>query len=385
MKRTGERIGDTGQRAGGRWPERAKPAGRRYLLLGGLSLTLLLQGCSPVLLEREYVTEQPHVENSYLNDSSVLRADSYDTLVDGLLQLVSGGTEHGVIRLFHYSGDVSEDLAQACLEVKRNTPLGAYAVDYMTHEVSRIVSYYEVNVYITYRRSYEKIKTIVTATGSNAVKQVLADTLARFAPSAVLSVRGVEEEAFDLQMVLQEVYDTLPGAAFGLPEYTIAWYPSAPEETEERILEIQLTYGEPQEQLLRKQARVEERASLLAGQEAGAFGRELLTRLYQVLLKQTSYEAAGGSTVYDGLMEGRADSEGMAMAMALLCRKAGLPCEVIRGRRNGMPWVWNRVTLGEEVVELDVSAGSLLRKETPECVPAGQMGGIYAYGSAENA
>lgn len=356
----------------------------RGLLLGGLSLALLLQGCSPALLEREYVTEQLHVESSYLTDSSVLRADSYDTLVERLLQLVSQGIEHGVIRLFNYNGNVEEDLARACLEVKRNTPLGAYGVDYMTHEVSRIVSYYEVNVYITYRRSYEQIKSIVTATGSNAVKRVLADTMTQFAPSAVLSVRGPEDETFDLQAFFQEIYDTLPNAAFGLPEYTVTLYPSVPGETEDRIVEIQLTYGETQEQLLKKQAQAEERASLLAGRSAGVFGKELLTRLYQALLQQTSYQASGGSTVYDGLIKGEADSEGMAMAMALLCQKAGLPCEIVRGNRNGMSWVWNRVTLGEETVELDVSAGSLLQAETPECVPSGGMSSIYQYESPKD-
>ena len=352
---------------------------RRKLLLG-LSLALLLQGCSPALLEREYMTERVHVENSYLTDSSVLRADSYDALVEDLLQLVSQGTEHGIIRLFNYAGDVREDLARACLEVKRDRPLGAYAVDYMTHEVSRIVSYDEVHVYITYRRSPEQIKSIVAATGRNAVRQVLQDTLSRFAPSAVLLVSDLEAEASDIQSFLQEVYDTLPGAAFGLPECRVSLYPS--EGANERIVEIELAYREKQESLLQKQTQVEQAASGLVSRGRAVFGKELLARLHQELCRQTVYKADGGDTVYDALIRGEANSEGIAMAMALLCQRAGLPCSVVRGTRNESPWVWNRVTLGEEVVELDVSADSMAHTEELRYVPVGEMGSAYTYAPA---
>ena len=53
---------------------------------------------------------------------------------------VRGGVEHGVIRVQQYTGTLEDDLAAAAYSVAREDPAGAYAVDYMTHECTLIVS-----------------------------------------------------------------------------------------------------------------------------------------------------------------------------------------------------------------------------------------------------
>ncbi|MBO5035347.1 MAG: hypothetical protein J6C43_07060, partial [Oscillospiraceae bacterium] len=43
------------------------------------------------------------------------------------------------------------------------------------------------------------------------------------------------------------------------------------------------------------------------------------------------YDQSGGSTPYAALVEGMADSEGMALAYSLCCGTVGLSCEIVEG------------------------------------------------------
>ncbi|MGI6498620.1 MAG: transglutaminase domain-containing protein [Oscillospiraceae bacterium] len=352
--------------------------GRFFVI--GLAALLLLQGCSATFLNREYVTEQAHEENGLLADTSILRADGYESLVDAILQLVGRGGEHGVIRLYNYSGDVGACLSKACLEVKRNRPLGAYAVDYMTYDFSRIVSYYEVNLYFVYRKSYEEIKGVVAATGGSAMKEVLQGALREFSSSAVLHIGYFEEDEAAIRAIVKKAYDATPEAAFGLPDCEISLYP---EEGTDRIVEIALTYQSHRDVLLRRQEQVKRAAELLADTAGGDSQKETVTQLYRKLKQRAAYSPTGGDTVYGALVQRSANSEGTAMAMSLLCETAGIPCELVRGTRGGVSWVWNRVTLDGEPVEFDPAAQMQQGAQTPMYRPRGEMGSGYGYETAE--
>lgn len=58
-------------------------------------------------------------------------------------------------------------------------------------------------------------------------------------------------------------------------------------------------------------------------------------------------EGRKANTAYAALVEGRADSEGMALAYQLLCQYAGIECTVVPGTLDGAPWYWNIVTLAD--------------------------------------
>gem|GEM_PF-6446238 len=64
---------------------------------------------------------------------------------------MQNGVEHGVIHTSQYSGDVEEDLPAAVYEFSREDPIGAYAIDYITHDCTLIVAYYEIRIDITFR------------------------------------------------------------------------------------------------------------------------------------------------------------------------------------------------------------------------------------------
>lgn len=73
---------------------------KRVWALAAALLMLLLTGCGS-LLNRDYSVTEPHSSSYYESeDRSVLRAESYQDLVNALLVLISGGAKEGTIWLY---------------------------------------------------------------------------------------------------------------------------------------------------------------------------------------------------------------------------------------------------------------------------------------------
>ena len=113
---------------------------KRIILIPALCGALLLSGCSS-LLDRPYVMVEPHVERPAVDgDSSTIQVDTYSELVNAVLFFVSQGVEEGTIQLTDYQGEVEEDLNRACVEVAKDDPLGAYAVDFIKNSYTRVLT-----------------------------------------------------------------------------------------------------------------------------------------------------------------------------------------------------------------------------------------------------
>lgn len=349
---------------------------RMFPLFLCFALLLPLAGCS-TLLEREYRVETVHSEQNPAGNDSILRADSYESMVFAIRQLVGDGAEHGVIRLYNYTGNVGTDLAAACLEVKQKDPLGAYAVDYMTHTFTRIVSYFELDVTIVYRRTPEQIRSIVSATGSRAVEEVLQTALSQFSPSATLRLSYFKEDE-DLRGLLEDAYFASPDAAFGMPGCSIALYPDS---GSERIVELNLTYPDGRQTLLDQKTRLNAAANRLKAESTADTPKKTAAAIYSLLARQISYagERQGKDTAFDGILNRKAGSCGIALSYKLLCDKAGLPCTVVRGARNGRPWYWNIVRADGVSGHVDLAAGISSGAPRFRLSPDRDMEGAYSW------
>ena len=144
-----------------------------------LLAALLLTGCTP-LLEREYSTTEPHSSKFWESEAAgTLRAENYQDIVNGLLLLIGQHTESAAIRLYNFEDDVSvaDTLERAAVEIQEQTPLGAYAVSYITTSSQSQRGYYEIAVKIGYRRSAEQIQSVVNATRPEAISSLLESAL----------------------------------------------------------------------------------------------------------------------------------------------------------------------------------------------------------------
>lgn len=150
---------------------------RKY---GVLLLALcLLAGCTP-LLEREYSTVEPHSSKFWESEAAgTLRAENYQDIVNDLLILIGQHTEAATLRLYNVDNKLqaADLLERATVEVQQETPMGAYAVEYITSSSQAQRGYYEVELQIGYRRTLEQIQAVVNATSPEALYTLLDTAL----------------------------------------------------------------------------------------------------------------------------------------------------------------------------------------------------------------
>lgn len=321
----------------------------------GLTALVLLSGCSAMLV-REYQSVEPHIRLSVAeDDSNAVWAESYSELQSAILAQVKAHQEVGVIRLKNWKGDVEEQLTRACDEISHSDPLGAYSVDRIQHSFTRMVSYYEATITIDYRRSAEQIAAVTTVTGSGAIRAELLDALDGFVPETVFQINYFDEtqDADYIRDLIREAYYDLPAAALGMPEAQVNLYP---DEGSRRVVEVLLTYPEDAKTLQGKRVQLEDAATdLVEPYRTGLADRVLASVLFSALREHSATDGAAGSTAYHALVEGAADSEGMALAYKELCDLAELPCQVVEGDLDGVPHFWTIVTLEEGSFHVDPS------------------------------
>lgn len=310
----------------------------------------LLPGCSS-MLEREYLSVTAHVNQTVLaDDPSILRAENYQGLVNGLLYFVSQGLETGTIRLTKYAGDPEADLAAACAEVQEEDPLGAYALDGIEAECSLIVSYYECSLSFSYRRTPEQLSQVRTVSGSSAIRTGLAQALTAYEPEVALRISSYYGDENTLLTLLDEAYQSIGLAALGMPQVELTLYPQVTGGSQ-RIAELIFTYPHSLRELRRQAADNTKTAQSLSSQSY-ASEEEAALRFARSL----HYNPEGPSSTYEALSGAGADSLGVALACQALCSGYGLPCLLVSGSREGVPHHWNLVQVDGVYRHLDASA-----------------------------
>lgn len=139
----------------------------------------LLSACAP-LLERTYSTAEPHSSKFWESEAAgTLRAENHQDVVNDLLLLIGQHTETATLRLYNFESDlaVADTMERATTEIQQETPMGAYAVAYITASSHAQRGYYEVAVRISYRRTLEQLQAVVNATSPEALYSLLEDAL----------------------------------------------------------------------------------------------------------------------------------------------------------------------------------------------------------------
>ena len=202
---------------------------RKAGVLAALAALCLLTGCAS-LLERQYSTVEPHSSTFWESEAAgTLRAESYQDVVNDVLLLIGQHTESATIRLYNFTDDmaVAETLEQATTEIQQETPMGAYAVEYITSTSRAQRGYYEISVQISYRRTEQQVQAVVNATSTEALPSLLDAALE--AGKSELAVRigywREEEDPALVETVVSQIREK-----HGLtesPAWTVTYYPAS--------------------------------------------------------------------------------------------------------------------------------------------------------------
>ena len=319
-----------------------------------LALCLALGGCSR-LLNREYVDVTPHnAAPTAEGDPSVLRAESYQELVNALSYFINAGTETGSVRLYLQSEEAEQDMEEAIREVTQEDPLGAYAVEFIRYNLTPVVTYLDAEIRITYRRTPEQVAAIANVNGATAIRGELEKALENFAPELALRISYFDRDEAYIRRLCKEAFCSDPGSALDMPALIVAIYPDS---GRQRIVEVLMNYHLEEEELERRRTELSEEADRLA-EELRPLSDDrnaLLLQAATSLVERGGYAEGIGSTAYHALLEGGADSQGLALAMSLLCERLEIGCYVADGTVNGAEHCWNVVRTDGGWMHLDLT------------------------------
>ncbi len=322
---------------------------RRLLALTLIAvLILLLSGCE-FWMKDDYVSVKPFEVQNVNNEGEIITASSYLDIRQALESFVDSCTQSAVIAV----PDLDENTAHYYMKsaisyIQTSYPIGAYAVESVHYEIGTNAGEQAIAVDISYMFNRLELMRIrhVTDTASAALR--IQETLEQYGADITLYVANYTEMDF-IQMV-QDYVDENPQLCMEMPQIVVAVYPKT---GKERVLTLSFTYRNSREVLRSMQENVQEIFSYL---EAGdGTEMERYTNLYAYLMGLHQYNIETSITPsYSLLRYGVGDSKAFATVYAAMCRRIGLPCQVISGTRNGEAWYWNLISADKTVYHVDL-------------------------------
>ena len=189
---------------------------KKGILLLAFCILLLSSGCA-AMLERSHVSSTAHADYAVMEDDSVLRAETYQGLVNSLLYFIREHSESGSIRLYNYTGDVVADLSAARDEVLEQDPTGAFAVRTLDYDSTRILTYYEIEVRISYSRTAQEVAEVKPLSSVSALRQELARMVAERQEKGVFQISYFSGDAELVDTMLRQSIYNAP-ALYRYPE-----------------------------------------------------------------------------------------------------------------------------------------------------------------------
>ncbi len=329
-------------------------AKKLILLLLVAALIAPASGCVSVF-EKEYFSatkyEDEEVEIPASTDGAV-EVGNYFRLKLEISRMVSDHRDTGTLDFREYDGNIYDDIAAACKEVSANTALGAYCVDYISYDVDRIVAYYEANIYISYKRTVEETSAIITISTSDSLEKHVRNTLSELRTNLVVLVNASmisgEEAAGYVDTVCRED----PLLCVNKPDVTVNVYSG---NGLQKIYEYQLDYGDRKEALLEKREVLSTAVSELAEEITAEGDAYRALQAASLMISRCVSDEVAGNTAYSALVDGAADSEGIAMAYRAVCTALGIPSRIAAGRLHAEQHYWNMIEVDGHWYHADIS------------------------------
>lgn len=300
-----------------------------------LSLALLpLPGCA-AMLERGHETITTHVDYAVTEDESVLRAETYQGLVSAMLYFVNEHRRGGTIRLYNYTGDVEADLANARDEVMYEDPLGAFSIHGFTYDLTPILTYYEVELRITYSRTAQEVDSLREVTGLAGVRQELKRLVAGQEGSAAFLASYFSG---DKELVKQLLYLACMNAPELAAHPDWNYWPMSislyPEAGTRRIIEVKLPPFVADEMEDERQYAQELETAAAAALEAAPPAGEAYTLEELAAIVRGAHggiDPYGSNDALAALSGEPVEARGVLLAMEYLCQQCGIEVEYVAG------------------------------------------------------
>jgi len=320
-----------------------------------LMTALSLCACASSFEDEYYYTED-YSEDSAGFDLNGTMIRNYASLKGAVTKLVNSYGEHARLIFSNYTGNLNEDLAAVCYEVQSTTPLGAFSVETLRYETSRFVTYYAADIYVTYSRSAEEVSSVRSVTGEEALRHIIEGAILNCNDTMVFKYYSSKADVAYIRALIDSVCEQSPLLVVSQPRVEVLSYP---ETGMNRIYEVFFTYDRATSQISAMRTVLRNEAIDIASgfTQEMSWARAVASAEY---LSQNCAvdESETENTAYDALVEGSANSEGIAKAYAALCALMDVECVIVNGSLgmgSANPHSWNIVKIDDEYYHFDVS------------------------------
>ena len=327
---------------------------RKSMLLSvGLFLTVVVAivFCGKVVSGREFESIVPHEAQDITQ--AVPSARNYSELKKQIIALVENAQTQGIIRLYDYTEDVEEDLPRACHEVMTQWPVGAYAVDTMSLDHTRVLSYYDVQVNISYKRPTEEILSMVTANSAEEFEQAVLAALAENRSAFPVLCNYYTEKIINVAETVEELRLNQPDTMYGIEDTRVSFFP---EDGLHKVLLMEFSYYETAEDSRMKKAQAQTVLDGIINRVDEFNGGEQIRRLCTIISEGVEDASdRDADTPYGALVLKRASDMGLACALKQACNMLGEYAVVVKGEHNGKEHYWNMVLFDNVWKHVDLS------------------------------
>ncbi len=322
---------------------------RVFLALLCLLLLLTASGCGSIL-DGEVTVIEPYAsrrseEPDSSEDTPVL--DSNEAFAQAVQYMVAQEKTDAVFRI-PLPEDIAareEELMDVCRSVALETPLGAYAVYYISCRLTPIVAYCNVQVSVTYKREAEDISSLFTVSSLRYMDSRLQSCLTDFNSSLVFRTALDELTADYLADRISYLFRRSPLDAVLEPNLDVVCYPDA---VGDRIVELKFLWPYNSTVMDDMRARTIARADDIAGRTGNTDDYGVIQTLITEQNSDATLLPAPSSvisdSVYGFLVTHTGTRRSAALSLKALCDRLNIGCYVVEGWHNGENAWWNIVS-----------------------------------------
>lgn len=316
-----------------------------------------------IVYKREFFSAQPYIPSVAASGAEVPRAKDYTSLRDEIIALTRKGIESGTIHLESYEGDVASDLRRVCDDVKTATPVGAYAVETIHADYTRVLTYYDVKINIGYNRGLDEINSIVEINSQDELIANIRKAISDRKESLAVLCMYYTPEIVDVHAALKSMRFDLPYTVYGLDKYTTSFFPT---EGIHRIIRIDFSYYEGSDVSREKSALAQGVVNELVSATDGLRGRALVEKICEMMSSSVTVIQSGAAEhalPYSVLINKTGTAEGLAITLNQVLASTGTYSAVIEGELNGKPHFWNKAFVEGGWKHVDLSRGIILSSQ----------------------
>ena len=237
------------------------------------------------------------------------------------------------------------ELMDICRSVALETPLGSYAVYYISCRLTPIVAYCNVQVSVTYKREAEDIGDLFTVSSLRYMDSRLQTSLSNFSETLVFRTDLDEITTDYLTERITYLFRRAPLDMVTEPDLDVICYPAP---TGDRIMELKFLWPYKPAVLDDMRGRMISRSDEIASRTGNAGDYSVIQTLIvehssgALLLPAPS--SALTDSAYGYLVTRAGTRKSAALSLKVLCDRLNIGCYVVEGWHNGENAWWNIIS-----------------------------------------